>query len=153
MNDRHKPPRSNFGAPTKYKPEYCQKLKDHMARGFSFLSFAAEVGVHTDTIYEWQKQHVDFSEAIKQGDVLSRRALEAIMVGNATGKIKGNPACAIFLLKNRFPREWKDRQEISVEVIPQVSDERLKELAQEAIKFLGSGNVIDIVPETISTKA
>ena len=75
------------------------------------------------------------------------------MVGNATGKIKGNPACAIFLLKNRFPREWKDRQEISVEVIPQVSDERLKELAQEAIKFLGSGNVIDIVPETISTKA
>ena len=152
MNERHRPPRLKAGQPTKYKPEYCQKLKDHMARGFSFLSFAAEVGVHTDTLYEWQRQNIEFSEAIKEGDVLSRRALEAIMVGNATGKIKGNPACAIFLLKNRFPREWKDRQEISVEVIPQVSDERLKELAQEAIKFLGSGNVIDIVPETISAK-
>lgn len=100
------------GQPTKFRPEYCQKLKDFMSKGYSFLAFAAEVGVNQDTLYQWQKDQPSFSEAVKEANELSRRALETIMIGNATGKLKGNAAASIFLLKNRFPKQWRDRQEI-----------------------------------------
>jgi len=61
---KYKPPKYR-GRPTKYKPEYCEKLFDHMALGLSFETFAVEIGVNVDTLYEWCKVHKDFSEAKK----------------------------------------------------------------------------------------
>ena len=55
------------GRPSKYKPEYCQMLIDHMGNGYSFESFAGIINVCTDSLYNWQKMFPDFLEAHKVG--------------------------------------------------------------------------------------
>jgi hypothetical protein len=52
-----------LGRPTLYRPEYCQMLIDHQAKGLSFESFAAIVDVDRDTVYNWCEIHPDFSDA------------------------------------------------------------------------------------------
>lgn len=104
-----------FGRPTKYKKEYCELLVQHMSQGLSFESFAGEIDVNRDTVHEWATRHKDFSEAKRRGEAKSRIIWEKILVGGATGKIKNyNATSAIFALKNKFPKEWRDRKEIDV---------------------------------------
>ena len=55
------------GAPSKYRPEYCQMLIDHMANGDPLNTFTLKVNVSVDTLYEWRSAHPDFSEACKVG--------------------------------------------------------------------------------------
>jgi hypothetical protein len=98
--------------PPKYKPEYDEKLIEHMAQGLSFLSFAGTVDVCEDTIFEWCHAYPSFSVAKSVGLARGRATMEKISLGISTGKLeKGNAAMTIFLMKNKYPREWKDRVE------------------------------------------
>lgn len=58
---------ARVGRPSKYRPEYNDKLVEHMKRGLSFESFGADVGVSKDTLYNWLKRHAAFSDARKRG--------------------------------------------------------------------------------------
>jgi len=60
------------GQPTKYKPEYCKKVKEVLGAGGFNVTFCAEVGIHEDTFYEWIKVHEEFSEAVKEAAVLKK---------------------------------------------------------------------------------
>ncbi len=113
------------GRPTKYRPEFCNMLADHMAEGFSFESFAGheDVLVNVDTLYEWVKKHEEFAEAKKLAFSRNRLSWERIMFAGDM-----HPTLAIFNMKNRFPKEWRDRKEIAedpkeVTVTHQVSEE------------------------------
>ncbi len=55
------------GRPTEYKPEYDQKLIEHMNKGFSFESFAGVVSVTRATVYNWLDQHPSFLDAKDNG--------------------------------------------------------------------------------------
>ncbi len=101
------------GRPSKYLPEYCDMLIEHMASGLSFLSFAAVIGVAEDTIKEWSNVHDAFSAAKKEGFSRNRLYWEKLTNEGVAGKINNfNSTMAIFQLKNRFPAEWRDRSEI-----------------------------------------
>lgn len=116
------------GRPTKYKAEYCQMLIDHMETGLSFESFAAEIDVCEDTIYTWAKEIPEFSEAKKKAFSKNRSFWEKLSVKyivnqsefheDKANKTKTststslNSSVYIFNMKNRFPKEWRDRQEI-----------------------------------------
>lgn len=66
-----KPPRApkkKMGRPSKYDPEFCVQLIDHMKQGKSLRAFAAKVNVTEDTIHRWLKERRDFSEARKRGE-------------------------------------------------------------------------------------
>ena len=113
------------GRPTSYKPEYCEAVEKHMAQGRAFETFAANIGVHRDSLYEWQKKHPAFSDSIKRGQALSYKYWESIGIAGATGKLKGfNAAVWIFTMKNKF--KWRDSHEITsdpdnpVAIIPSV---------------------------------
>lgn len=109
------------GAPTLYKPEYCQLLIDHMSKGYSFQSFAGLVSVATDTIYEWADKHPEFSEAHKVGVARSRKfweekGLEGIFStsetrrkGNATYTVSKSMNAAVWTasMRTRF-KDWND---------------------------------------------
>lgn len=56
-------PRGPGGQPTKYEPRFCEMLLKHAAEGGAFETFAAEIGVHFDTLYNWAKLFPEFSEA------------------------------------------------------------------------------------------
>jgi len=108
-----KPRKEPFGRPTKYKPEYCQMLIDHMSKGFSFESFCAIINVHPDSLHEWVKTHKDFSVAKIQGKEMEGMFWERILIAGATGQIPGyNAASVIFALKNKLPQRWRDKHEI-----------------------------------------
>jgi len=121
-----------LGAPSKYKPEYCEKLIEHMSKGYSFDSFGAVVDVCEDTLYEWKKVHLNFSDSYKKGRTLSlyewekmgihatqgkpflykRKIASKDQAGNAVVKEveeqgSFNATTWIFNMKNRFG--WKDR--------------------------------------------
>ena len=111
------------GRPTTYKPEYCQMLIEHMNGGYSFESFAGLIGVNKDTLYEWEKVNPEFSDSKKDGfeksrlfwekmgiDYLVNKSSSSAGVGSESTAL--NATVYIFNLKNRFPKEWRDKQEI-----------------------------------------
>lgn len=111
------------GLPTKYKPEYCELLKEHMSQGYSYESFAARVKVHKDTLYNWEKLFPDYSDAKKEAVDLCRffwekQGIDGVWEetlyddkGRPTKSRKLNSAVWIFNMKNRF--QWTDRVEHS----------------------------------------
>ena len=103
------------GRPSKYKPEYCQLLINHMKKGLSFETFAAEVDVAPETLYEWCKAHEEFLHAKKIAKSHCQALWERIGIAQAVGdedRGKGSTASWIFNMKNRFG--WRDRKEIEI---------------------------------------
>ena len=106
------------GRPSKFLTHYCDDLIKHMESGLSFESFAAEIDCCASTLYNWTNSNHDsfqplFLEAKKIAFEKSRKFWETIGVGLATGRLRGGSATAyIFNMKNRFPKEWRDRTEL-----------------------------------------
>lgn len=55
------------GQPTKYNPQYCEDVIEHMKKGKSIRSFAAECSVDEETVHNWIKKHPEFFGAVKEG--------------------------------------------------------------------------------------
>lgn len=103
------PKKKGRGQPTKYRPEYCERLVEHMTKGLSFESFAAQVDVSRDTLYEWAHKHPDFSDAKGRGDSKARLFWEEMGV-EGVFLSPFNQAVWSLHMKNRFG--WRDKQEI-----------------------------------------
>lgn len=118
MGKKRKEP---FGRPTKYRPEFCQDLIDHMSKGYSYETFGAalydkygkEFGVHKDTLYEWEKEHSDFSDAKKVAFMKCQQEWEELGIKGTQGSfIAFSGSTWIFNMKNRF--KWRDRSDIEL---------------------------------------
>lgn len=99
------------GRPTKYKPEYCQMLVEHMKQGFSFECFGAVIDCSEDALYDWKNLHKEFSEAYKKGRMYSMKFWEDLGVVGTTEGNHFNATSWIFNMKNRFG--WRDRTDIT----------------------------------------
>lgn len=112
------------GRPSKYMPEYCEQLIDHMSKGYSFDSFAGVVEVNQDTLHEWAKVHEEFSESKNIAFSKCKIFWEKIGIDNIlnisetesfgkneynTKSVSLNSSAWIFNMKNRF--KWRDKQE------------------------------------------
>lgn len=98
------------GRPSKYKPEYCEAIVEHMKGGASATSFAASIGVSRSTITEWASEHPEFSAAVTRGKAMCAAWWETLARKNAeTGK--GNATLTVFGLKNMAPDDWAERIE------------------------------------------
>jgi len=122
----------NRGRPTKYRSEYCKMLIDHMTSGLSYQSFAAVVNVNIDTLYEWEKNNKDFSDAKRVGFTNNLHFWEKLGVLGAAGKVKGfNVTSWIFNMKNRHG--WRDRVSLDVDAKVDVTlspEERKRKIAE-----------------------
>ena len=56
---------------SKYDPSFCDKVIQLMANGASKKELALELGVIPWTIWDWEKRHPEFHQAIKIGEMLS----------------------------------------------------------------------------------
>jgi transposase-like protein len=97
------------GAPTKYKPEFCNEIIQSMAEGYSLTAAAADLGVHRDTVYEWEKTIPEFSDAVKLARAKRTRKLEQDLLSAESGPMVTS---RIFALKNACAEEWREKQEI-----------------------------------------
>lgn len=110
------------GRPSKYKPEYCDLVVEHMEKGLSFEAFAAVIKVNRDTIYEWEKVHPEFAEAKKNASDANLLFWEKLGIdhilnisesfGEGFSKSKSlNASVWIFNMKNRF--KWRDSTDVN----------------------------------------
>ena len=93
---------------SKYDPRFCKMIIEHMATGCSFATFGAIALVKFQTLKRWRKAYPEFDEACEIGELVCQLTWEKIIVGQATGEIKGVPATTIFALKNYFPDRFKE---------------------------------------------
>jgi hypothetical protein len=103
-----------IGAPTIYKPEYCQAVIDHMSQGLSFETFGASIGVDRSITYEWAHRHPEFAEAKKRAFDLCQIFWEKVGIEGVWSDARGknlNTGVWVFNMKNRF--RWTDRMEVS----------------------------------------
>jgi hypothetical protein len=101
-----------FGRPTKYKPEYCQKVLDLGFEGNSKAQIAREIGVDRNTLDDWAKAHPDFSRALKMAKQLELAWWEDQgKAGLAMGR-DFNAVAFIFQVKNRFRDDYLEKVDV-----------------------------------------
>jgi hypothetical protein len=108
--------------PSDYKPEYCDKLIQHMSTGHSFESFGAVVGCGRRTLFDWAEKHEEFKEAKKQAEEKALKFFEDRLAGKLAGvEVKGfdpkkvDTTLLIFAMKTRFHKIYGDRLKHEIE--------------------------------------
>ena len=111
-------PKAMMGRPTKYRPEMCMEIIK-LSRDEGRVLTKAQVGKHLkvcrQVIWEWEGAHKDFANALKMVKDYSLANYDTLLMDLAKGDIQGNATAAIFLGKNQFPKEYRDRHEHFVE--------------------------------------
>jgi len=102
--------KKEVGRPSKYSVSYCDEVIAHMSEGYSLESFAGVIGVAASTVWKWNKEIDEFSEAVNIGKAKAALIWEKRLAILATTN-EGNATATIFALKNRFPDQWRDKQE------------------------------------------
>lgn len=105
------------GRPTSYSPsfvavieEYLQTVGREQTKLPKRVDIARLLGVHRETLNEWEKEHKEFSDAIKKIDEAQEGQL---MDDGMYGGKEVNSAMAIFLLKANHGMIETNRQEIT----------------------------------------
>jgi len=98
--------------------------------GLTDKEIAKNLGIAEGTLYEYKKEHGEFSESLKNGkeviDTMVENALLKAALGydfeeDGIGKdgvyslkkvAHPNTTALIFWLKNRNPKDWRDKQEL-----------------------------------------
>lgn len=123
---------AKMGAPTLYREEYDKQAYKLTLLGSTDKDLADFFEVTETTINNWKNEHPNFFESIKKGKDLAdakvaerlyKRALgyeqkeDKIFNDNGTPLIvptvkhyPPDPTSAIFWLKNRQPKKWRDKQ-------------------------------------------
>lgn len=103
-----------FGRPSEYKRDYPEKVFEACKSGtcLTVASICVLLEISRETYYDWCAKHEDFSDAINKGIEYRKHHMEQKgMTGMTMGK-QFNAVPWLFLTKNMFPDEYKDKQEI-----------------------------------------
>lgn len=121
------------GRPTKFNEDMIRQAELLGIKGFTDKEIARLFNVTEQTVNNWKIQFPQFFESLKKGKEIADSMVERSLFERACGyshpdvhisSYEGNitvtnivkhyppdPTSAIFWLKNRKPKEWKDRQE------------------------------------------
>lgn len=124
------------GRPTKYKAEFADQAEKICKLGATDEQLAEFFEVAVTTIDNWKRDHKEFLGAIKRGKTLADAEVADKLYHRATGYehpevdirvidsqivmtnlVKHYPpdtAAAIFWLKNRRKKEWRDKQDVDL---------------------------------------
>lgn len=145
---------SGGGRPPEYNPKFASIAEQMCLLGATDQELADAFGVSARTIYAWKHEHIEFSSALKAGKEVADERVERSLYQKAIGyeqdevkifmpggasepvyapfraKVAPDTTAAIFWLKNRRSKEWRDKQEVEhsggLRVLPvDPSDERL----------------------------
>jgi len=97
------------GRPTKYTDDMPAALLDTLAAGKSVTQFAAKIGVHRATIYEWADRHPEFNDALLRGKEASQAFWEDELQKMMYSREVNAPLVKLYFA-NRF--NWHDKAEV-----------------------------------------
>jgi hypothetical protein len=78
---------------------------EYMGQGYSLTAFAGSIRKARDTVYQWIKDHREFSDAVARARSARVAALEVKLLRSRKG---AETSAAVFALKNADPVEWRD---------------------------------------------
>jgi hypothetical protein len=129
-----KPPEEHLpaGRPTKYEGEKTDKTVYKLALWGAIDTQIAEIiGVDKATLNRWKSDHPSFRDSLKKGKLESDSEIVKTLRQRALGyevddikmsaqgdvvhydkHVPPDVTALIFWLKNRQPREWRDKQEL-----------------------------------------
>ncbi|MEM6898451.1 MAG: hypothetical protein AAF583_01590 [Pseudomonadota bacterium] len=99
------------GRPTKYDPSFCEAAIAFMGEGYSLTAFAGSIGVTRATVYNWLDEHEEFFDAVKIAKAKGQGVWEQMLRMQAMMN-KGNTGAIAFAMKNLYPDDWRDKQEV-----------------------------------------
>ena len=95
------------GRKSKYDPQNTPVLAEKYASEIlTDAQIAAKLGIHISTFIEWQKKHIEFSEALKRGKAVSNIALVKAMQKSAEGYFVEEEETVVSLDKNKQPKGY-----------------------------------------------
>lgn len=101
---------AKVGRKTKYDDFIDRKglvLVEGWARdGLTDLQIAKNIGVAMSTFCDWKNKHPEFSEALKRSKDVADYEVENALFKKAK---MGDVTAQIFWLKNRKPKQWRDK--------------------------------------------
>lgn len=122
--------------PTKFKPEYVKQAEKLCALGATDLEIADFLEVDVRTIYRWKGENDAFCQALKVGKDIADERVERSLFARANGyehdevdiRVVGgsivktdirkfyppDTTAAIFWLKNRRPKEWREAKSVEL---------------------------------------
>jgi hypothetical protein len=98
------------GRPTDYRPEFCSLVVEYGKNGKSRTWIATELDVHRDTLYAWEKQYPEFSDALARAKQWEQRYYEDAGQGGMYSK-DFNASIWSRSMAARFPEDWRERTE------------------------------------------
>ena len=126
--------KSNAGQPTKYKDEYAKQAYKLCLLGSTDEDMADFFEVSKSTINNWKHDYPEFLDSIKRGKISADATVASRLYKRATGyehdedkifnnngeplvvptvkHVQPDTTAAIFWLKNRQPKMWRDTQNI-----------------------------------------
>ncbi|CDN96077.1 helix-turn-helix domain-containing protein [Agrobacterium tumefaciens] len=121
-----------------YQPEYAEQAEKLCEQGLTDKQLAEFFGVTDRTISRWKLDYPEFCQSLKAGKEISDDAVVRSLFQRAIGYshpdvdikvIDGkvvkteitkhyppDTTAAIFSLKNRQPKDWRDKQEVELNV-------------------------------------
>jgi len=153
------------GRPSAYRPEFAEQARKLCEMGATDWDLAQFFEVNTTTIWRWSQVHDEFCNALKAGkeaaDERVARSLyhkaigysrEAVKIMQYEGAVIEQPyvehtapdtTAAIFWLKNRRPKEWRDKTDVEMTGKDggpiQTEDVTAKEIARRMAFALAAG--------------
>lgn len=101
---------AKVGRKTKYDDFIDRKglvLVEGWARdGLTDLQISKNIGIAMSTFCEWKNKHPEFSEALKRSKEAADYEVENALFKKAK---MGDVTAQIFWLKNRKPKQWRDK--------------------------------------------
>lgn len=126
-----------MGRPTSYKPEYAEQAAKLAKLGATDAQIADFFEVNIATIHRWKISQQKFCDALKAGKAELDAQVEQSLFHRAMGyecdavkifcskdgevttvpyreKVPPDTTAMIFWLKNRRPKEWRDKTDVEV---------------------------------------
>lgn len=150
------------GRPTKYRRDFPERAEKLWAKGHTDAEVAKKLKIGVDAIYRFAKHYVEFSEAQKRGKAIADQCVERALFQRATGIVlpdchvsthegqititplkkhyPPDPLSMIFWLKNRKPKEWREKTELTItEEIAGVPPEVVAAMKKRFLNTLSNG--------------
>ena len=113
------------------------KIEGWARDGLTDEQIADNIGIRRPTLYDWKNKYPDISDALKKGKEVIDRQVENALLKRALGyeyvettkeltdlgltvtkqvtkQVAPDTTAQIFWLKNRKPKEWRDKKETEV---------------------------------------
>jgi len=141
---------AKLGRPTKYRPEYCERVIEMGKKGYHFYEMAMELEVDTDTFYEWCKNYpafsLSYSRAKQYGKAyLAREARENM--GNRDFHAK------VLEWNSKFHNDFREAPSVRVDGFNDVDSYADK--GRKVLDSLGNGEIsceeAKLIAETLKT--